>query len=79
MAVVRKQFHRHEKGNHDETFYYLARDTESRRVFIIHGWAAGKNVDEVELSVSDFLAQVNGTARDRFLELIGTLVEEPAS
>lgn len=73
MAIVRKQFHSHEKGNHDETFYYLARDTETGRVFIIHGWAAGSSGEE-EMTVAQFFERVNGSARERFLQLIGTVV-----
>lgn len=55
MAVIKKQFFHHEKGNHDETWYYLARDTETGKVFIIHAWAARADVDELQLSVRELM------------------------
>ena len=78
MAVIKRCFHYHEKGNHDEDWFNLARDTESGRVFIVHEWAHRADLGERELSIEEFLTLPGrGTRQQRFLELVGTLVEGP--
>lgn len=78
MPILVRQFYRHEKGNHDETFYFLARDSETGRVFIIHEWFARENVGSVELSIPEFHSRTrNSSAWDCFLKFIGTLATEP--
>jgi hypothetical protein len=76
MAVVMKRFFYHEKGNHDETWYYLARDTESGAVYIEHEWAERGNLGSKRIGVAEFLSGPSMTARDNLLKLIGTLVSE---
>ncbi len=78
MPILVRQFYRHEKGNHDETFYSLARDSETGRVFIIHEWFAGANVGSAEMTIPEFHARThNSSAWARFLEFIGTLATVP--
>ncbi|MBX9697934.1 MAG: hypothetical protein K2X74_00800 [Acetobacteraceae bacterium] len=77
MAVVSKCFFRHEKGNHDETWFYLARDTETGEVFVIHEWAARANVGSERVALTAFLARNESTAKSNLLRLIGSLANEP--
>jgi hypothetical protein len=69
MAVVMKRFFYHEKGNHDETWYYLARDTESGAIHIEHEWAERGNLGSKRIGVAEFLSGRFMTARDTFLNL----------
>lgn len=77
MAVLTRQFHYHEDGSHYETWYYLARDTETGKVFVLHEWS-GKKGDQGErsLSIEEFLSSQNSSATDKLRRLIGTLVPE---
>ena len=75
MAVV-KLFFYHEKGNHDETWYYLARNTESGAVFVEHEWAERGNLGSRRIGLAEFLSGSSMTACDNLLDLIGTLVLE---
>ena len=77
MAILRRRFHHHERGNHDETWHFLARDTETDRVFVIRGWAARADVGEEEIELADFLADVNSSAKAKLRDLIGSLVGKP--
>lgn len=79
MAIQKQQFHQRDVGMGDEDWYYLARDTESGRIFVYHEWShregerfSGGNED-VELDA--FLGQT-GTAQSKLRQLIGTLVTE---
>ena len=36
MAVLKRLFHGPEQGSGEESRYYLARDTESGQVFVLH-------------------------------------------
>jgi hypothetical protein len=76
MAVVKKRFFYHEKGSHDETWYYLARDTETGAVYIEHEWAARADTGSKRVDIAEFLSGPSMTARDNLLKLIGTLVQE---
>ena len=76
MAAVMKRFFYHEKGNHDEAWYYLAWDTESGAVYMEHEWAEQGNLGSKRIEVAEFLSGPSMTARDNLLELIGTLVVE---
>lgn len=79
MAVLKRGFYYHEKGNHDEDWFYLARDTDSGRVFIIHEWAHRENLGDRELSLEEFLtSRGRGTRQDNLIKLIGTLVADTA-
>ena len=77
MVVLTRRFFYHEKGNHDETWYYLARDTETWAVYIEHERAARGDVGTKRIEIADFLSGPSLTARDNLLKLIGTLVLEP--
>jgi len=77
MAILRRQFYYHEKGNHDERWHWLARDTETGRVFVINGFAPmGQEEWETESEVAEFLATDSSTARSNLLSLIGSLVDD---
>jgi hypothetical protein len=79
MAILTRQFFYHEKGNHDETWYSLARNTETGAVFIEHEWAARGDVGSKKIEIVEFLSGPGGTARNNLLKLIGTLVpDKPA-
>ncbi len=78
MAFAKRLFLQHGHGVGDEDRYYLARDTDTGRVFVHHQWLrrrgdgfAPGNAD-IELDV--FLAG-QGAARAELLRLIGSLVE----
>ncbi len=78
MALAKRLFLQNEHGVGDEDRYYLARDTDTGRVFVYHKWSrrhgdsyAPGNAD-IELDV--FLAG-QGAARAELLRLIGSLVE----
>jgi predicted deacetylase len=78
MAILRRQFFYHEKGNHDERWHWLARDTDTGRVFVINGYAPmGQEDFETESEVGEFLTNDNSSARTKLLEVIGSLVTEP--
>lgn len=77
MAVITRRFHYHEKGNHDEAWHELARDTETGDVFVVKGWARREDVDDCRIELAEFLGRERSTARDKLMALIGTLVEEP--
>ena len=60
----------------DEDWYYLARDTDTGRVFVFHEWSHRKGQayeggnEDIELAT---YLQQPGTAQQRLVELIGTL------
>jgi hypothetical protein len=76
MAILTRQFFAHEKGNHDETWYRLARDTETGEVFILHEWAARSDAGSERIELSDFLSRNTSSAKTKLLTMIGTLVKE---
>jgi hypothetical protein len=77
MPILKKQFYSHEVGMGNEDWLYLARDTDSGRVFVYHDWSHRKGRtyasgnEDIELDV--FLSS-SGTAQIRLKELIGTLI-----
>jgi hypothetical protein len=79
MSVISKEFASHMHGMEDEDRYFLARDTETGRVFIVHKWShrrgqtTASGTTEVELGAS---LAMGGMAQDRSRTLIGTLVVE---
>ena len=77
MAILKRQFHYHEDGSHDEKWCYLARNTETGDVFVIREWVDSKgHQSEQQLAIGDFLASENSTATANLRALIGTLVPE---
>jgi hypothetical protein len=83
-ALMKRFFYR-EKGNKDEAWYYLARDTETGAVYVECQWAVGDRSGSNRIEITDFLMGPSNTARNNLLRLIGTLVtkagdtETPAS
>lgn len=77
MAELRRRFYYHEKGNHDERWHYLARDSETGKVWIVNGYAPmGEEYHETKSEVEQFLAEDSSTAKTNLLALIGSLVPE---
>jgi hypothetical protein len=71
--LLMKRFFYREKGNHDEAWYYLARDNETGVVYVECQWAVGDHLGSNRIEIADFLS---GPARANLLRLIGTLVTE---
>lgn len=77
--MARKQFYYHEKGNHEENWYYLARDVNGQAV-VEHEFsgALGRGNEEIgaptRIALADFL-QKRGTAQDNLLKLISTILD----
>lgn len=76
MAIVTRRFHYHEKGNHDETWHSLARDTDTGEVFVQKEWAHRENVGDCRIELAAFLASNDSTARTNLMKLIGSLVPD---
>lgn len=77
MPIQKRQFHYHEQGSHDEEWYYLARDTETGEVFVIHATAPFKGKETTNrLEIEELLRGHRGTAADTLRQLIGTLVPD---
>lgn len=77
--MARKQFYYHEKGNHEETWYYLARDVNGNAVVEreFSGAPGSGNIEvgaPTRITLAEFLQQ-GGTARDNLLKLIGTILD----
>ncbi len=80
MAELRHRFFYHEKGNHDERWHYLARDTETGEVWIVNGYAPmGEEYHESTSSIEEFLTVDNSSARSNLLTLIGSLIPDEAN
>ena len=78
MTVVKRQFYKNHKPNGDEYMFHLARDTESGEVYVIR--QADYVVDggsETSMTLYEFLAG-GGNRQNALLQLIGSLVPEPA-
>lgn len=79
MSIVRVQFHHHERGLGDEDWHYLARDTDTGDVFVVHEWChrgseESRNGSE-RIKIGVFLTdRVQGTKQSKLLALIGSLV-----
>jgi hypothetical protein len=76
MAILRRPFFSSELGMGDEDWYYLARDTETGRVFVYHEWShkrgAGHEGGNEDIELDAFL-QHQGIAQDQLRELIGSV------
>lgn len=74
MAIVKRQLNRHEKGNRNETWCYLASDTETGDVFVIEGsHYPPQESSEHNVSLQAFLSE-DGAGQRKLKELIGTLI-----
>jgi hypothetical protein len=76
MTILRRPFSSCDLGMGDENWYYLARDTDTGRVFVYHEWShrrgdshAGGNED-IEF---DAFLHHQGMAQDHLRALIGSL------
>ena len=78
MVIESRQFHSRERGVGNENFYSLARDTETKDVFILHEWSRGKDSDhesgENKIPLHAFLCG-HGTSQVSLRDLIGTLLD----
>ena len=78
MAFLKRLFFRHEGGMGGD-WYFLARDTETGQVFILHerSHRVGDNYNpgSAEYELETFLSQ-KGTAQDKLRELIETLASD---
>jgi hypothetical protein len=74
MAILRRQFSSSDLGMGIENWYYLARDTETGRIFVYHEWSRRRGdtyeggSEDIEL---DSFLHLAGTAQDHLRELIG--------
>ncbi len=78
MAILKRPFSSADLGMGDEDWYYLARDTETGRVFVYHEWSHRKGVSfeggNEDIELGEFLHRP-GIAQEHLLRLIG----EPAA
>jgi hypothetical protein len=74
MAIMRRQFSSSDLGMGIENWYYLARDTETGRIFVYHEWSRrrGETYEggSEDIELDSFLHHA-GTAQDHLRELIG--------
>jgi hypothetical protein len=76
MAIQRRPFSSSDLGMGDEDWHYLARDTETGRVFVYHEWSHRRGAaheggnEDIEL---DAFLQHQGFAQDQLRALIGSL------
>ncbi|MGR9476999.1 hypothetical protein [Rhizobium leguminosarum] len=75
MAILRRQFYRHEKGNREERFCYLATNTETNEVYVIEGYfpPSGGGGHEIDIPLVEFLGE-GGSAQSELKKLIATLI-----
>ncbi len=78
MEIESRQFHSRERGVGHENSYSLARDTETKEIFILHEWSRGQDNDyesgENKIPLHAFLCG-HGTSQARLRNLIGTLID----
>lgn len=81
MAITKKLFYQSAQGLGNEDWFYLARDTETGRTFVMHDWSrlSGNSYQpgSADIDLEVFLSD-GGTSQDKLRELIGTLVTEQA-
>jgi hypothetical protein len=82
-TMARTPFYYHEKGNHDERWYYLCRD-DNGKAYIESEFSPGpgrgnEDIGPTSMSVLDFLASGQGTAQDKLLQLIASIIPENAA
>ncbi len=79
MTELRRRFFYHENGSHDERWHYLARDSDTGKVWIVNGYARmGEEYHETTSTIEQFLAGSDSTAKTNLLELIGSIVPDAA-
>lgn len=76
MAILKRRFSSADLGMGDEDWYYLARDTETGRVFVYHEWSHRKGQahegGSEDIDLDAFLHRP-GIAQDHLRQLIGSL------
>jgi len=76
MTILRRPFSSADLGMGDEDWYYLARDTDTGRVFVYHEWShrrgAAHEGGNEDIDLDTFLRH-QGTAQDHLRALIGSL------
>ncbi len=74
MQIVRKELYRSSNGDR----WYLAKDPDAHRVFIVHepNAASGGRNTEIELG-SFFNRSGHGPEHQELMRLIGTLINDP--
>jgi hypothetical protein len=74
MAILRRQFSSSDLGMGIENWYYLARDTETGRIFVYHEWSRrrGETYEggSEDIELDSFLHHA-GTPQDHLRQLIG--------
>jgi hypothetical protein len=90
MPILKREFHRSARGpvssRDAEDWWFLARNSESGAVFVLHEWAhtdvrrtkSTSNIGNEHIELGTFLARGLATPEVREVtRLIGTLVKEP--
>jgi hypothetical protein len=81
MALLKRQLHHQRLPKGDDIQYFIALNTESRHVFVVHEWSCTVNgrfeSGSADIELETFLAE-RGPAQDKLRELIGTIVKEPS-
>lgn len=78
MTIERRLLHTHRRAPGDEDSFFLARDSETGAVYVIHEWLQPVNGRAVPASARlelDMFLSDSGPAQDRMRELVGVLVE----
>jgi hypothetical protein len=71
-----KRFFCHEKDDHYEAWYYLARDAVTGSVYVEHQWAASGSLGSNRIEIIDFLIDQSITTRKSLLRFIRPLATE---
>lgn len=81
MAITKKLIYQTAQGLGNEDWFYLARDLETGRTFVMHEWSRlsgnGLQPGSADIDLEVFLSG-GGAAQDMLRELIGTLATEQA-
>ena len=76
MAINKRTFHYHERGNHNEKWYHLVQDSGSGEVYVEHEWDEPGDHGSRRIEISDFLSEMSHTGQSKLLTLIGSLASE---
>ncbi len=81
MAITKRLIYQTAQGLGNEDWFYLARDAETGRTFVMHEWSRlngnGLQPGSADIDLEVFLSGA-GAAQDMLRELIGTLATEQA-
>ena len=73
MAVERRCFHYYQNGSGDERWYCLACNTGTGQVYVVYEWTTNGDFSERRIELAEFLARERSAAKEKLVELIGTL------